>query len=414
MNLHRKSFHLAAALLVGAMAVAKPAECASPPFQYLRTIELSGESSVGRSLADFQGKLLIGASNKAYLYDIQADAYLQSYDHAGGTFNSGNWLTGHGDKIAVGTSSGVGFVQVFDAASGQLLQTHNGSETGDRFGWSLASNGSNLFVGAPELRNGSTYYGQGKVVAIDSLGNRRTILNPEPGTAPSSEESFGFDIGVIGNDLYVGALYDNDGGKVWRIAADTGAVLARYDNPHGSLGNGGWPQLGESLDVAGNYLLAGANQSSASGTSASGAAYLFDRTNGNLLRTFFDPVPGGLDNFGIDVALVRNYAVIGAHNDGDGKSNGAVFVFDTNTGLHVQTLETPAASSKFFGLTVQPIGENWLAVSETTGSGKVHIYSVPEPSTYALSMAAVVLWLPAQRRLRRAILHGRRLNSPRS
>jgi hypothetical protein len=238
------------------------------------------------------------------------------------------------------------------------------------------------------------------VVALDSLGNRRTIMNPEPGTQPFDEESFGNDVAVIANDLYVGALYDNDGGKVWHIAADSGATRTQYSNPHGSLGNGGRPQFGVSLDVAGDYLLVGANQSSASGTNASGAAYLFDRSNGNLLHTFFDPVPGVLDNFGIDVSLVRDFVVVGAHSDGGGK--GAVFVFDVNSGLHVQTIETPETSSTFFGLKVQRIGQNWLAVSETTERGKVHIYSlVPEPTSCTILMTTVLVLLSTQRGFRR-------------
>lgn len=402
MNTPRKSIPLCLALFGCAVSLTKTAESAAPaPFEYIRTLEMSSESSFGRSFADYQGKLVIGALGKAYLYDIQADSIVQSYDHAGGTFNGGEWLTAHGNRIAVGTSTGTGSVQLFDATTGQLLQTYNGSETGDRFGRSLASNGSSLFVGAPELRNGTSYFGQGKVVVIDALGNRRTIFNPEPGPGAFDEESFGYDIGVIGNDLYVGALYDNDGGKVWRIAADTRATLFKYNNPHGSPGNANRPQFGDSLDVQGDYLLVGANQSSASGTNASGAAYLFNRFDGTLLRTFFDPTPGVLDNFGSDVALVGNFAVIAAHADDDGKSEGAVFVFDINTGQQVQELQTPFSSSDFFGLRIHRIGQNWLAVGESTGSGKVNLYAiVPEPSISVILFAVALLWIPTQRRIR--------------
>jgi WD40 repeat protein len=399
-----KFIHLGMAFIVCTCALSKAAEGASPvpPFEYVRTILPSGESSFGRALADFGGNVLVGASGKAYLYNVQTGSLIRSYDHAGGAFNDGNWLTAYGDKIAIGTPNSTGSVQVFNSSTGQLLSTYNGSEAGDRFGWSLASNGTLLFVGAPELRNGSTYFGSGKVVVVNSVGSRRTILNPEP-TGLFDEESFGYDIGAIGNDLYVGALYDQDGGKVWRMAADTGAVVTKINNPDGALGNGGGAQFGESLDVAGNYLLVGANQSSASGMSSSGAAYLFDRTTGNLLHTFFDPHPGALDNFGIDVALVGNFAVVGAHNDNDGKSNGAVFVYDLITGQYVQTIETPSSSSTFFGLKVQNIGGNWLAISETTASGKVNLYRfVPEPATFAMLLSAIVVLVPTRRSLRRA------------
>lgn len=357
----------------------------SNPFSYVGTLRQAGTAGFGFALGDFHGDLLVGASGRAYLYDIQTGSILQKYAQTGGSMTDGNWITGHGTQVAVGSPNGTGIVKLFDASSGQLLQTYTGSEVGDRFGTSVASNGVSLFVGAPELRSGFNYYGQGKVEVFNTLGDSFTIDNPEPGTRPFDAESFGFDVKVVENDLYVGALYDSDGGKVWHIAADSGETLFEYSNPHG-----GRPQFGVSLDVAGDYLLVGANQSSASGTSASGAAYLFDRSNGNLLHTFFDPVPGVLDNFGIAVALVDEFAVIGAHSDDDGKSNGAVFVFDIQTGLHVQSIETPLSTSRSFGSKVQRVGD-WLAVTETTSGGKVHIYSlVPEPSTGTVLMTIVV------------------------
>lgn len=348
------------------------------PFSYERTLQKAGLSTLGLSLGEFQGNLLVGASGSSFLYDIQSGDVIREYESTG-TSVTGSWIAGHGDKIAVGAPTRDGSLQLFDSESEQLLETYYGAEVGDRFGYSVASNGTNLFVGAPELRRGSQYYGQGKVEVFDSLGIRRTIYNPEPSMSSTAEESFGYDIDVIGDDLYVGALYDSLGGKVWHMSAESGEVLFEYRNPHGTLGNSNRPQFGVAIDVLDNYLLVGANQSSASGTNASGAAYLFDRSNGGLLHTFFDPIPGVLDNFGYSVALIDNFAVIGAHSDDNGKSEGAVFVFDIASGLHLQTLGTPFESSDFFGVVVQRVGAGWLAVSESTG--KVHLYSlVPEPS----------------------------------
>lgn len=372
---------------------------AVPPDPFQRTLTLQkDQGSFGRGLGEYAGNLLVGSIASAYLHDVRTGAVIQEYLNVQGNYNSGGWIDAFGDKVAVGSYSGA--VRIFNAASGQLLQTYSGSQPGDRFGSSLASNGDALFIGVPQYRQGTTYFGQGKVVAMDHLGNSFTINNPEPGTPTSFDsESFGNDVEVIGNDLYVGALYDDDGGKVWHISADTGATQREYSNPDGTLGNGNRPQFGVSLDVSAKYLLVGANQSSAAGVNASGAAYLFDRLTGNLLHRLFDPNPGVLDNFGSEVAIVGRYAIVGAHADGP-NSAGSVFVFDVQSGDLMQTIQSPTSSPNFFGIEMSSVGSRHLAIYEPTGNGTVHIYAlVPEPTTMSLCVTIALTCLLRRRRV---------------
>ncbi len=178
--------------LLALLPVSALANVVSPdPFQLTHTLQ-KNQGSFGRGLGEYGGSLLVGSTASAYLYDIHTGSVVQEYLNAGGIFNSGGWIDAFGDKVAVGSSGANGTVKIFNGASGQLLQTYSGAQTGDRFGWSLASNGDTLFVGAPELRQGTTYYGQGKVVVLNHLGNRFTINNPEPGEpAWYDSESFG-------------------------------------------------------------------------------------------------------------------------------------------------------------------------------------------------------------------------------
>lgn len=385
-----------------------PAANTAQPARYLRTISVLGTTQFGVDLAAFGDQLLVGAtygdifearSGRAFLVDPESGAVLREFvnpaRHAGDFY--GKAISRFGDYVAVGAPGGTAYpggdVYVFDPATGNVVGSFAGNEENDRFGWSLSSVGGKLYVGTPELRTGTQFNGQGRVHVINPSGDQLIVPNPAPVPNPNlfNDESFGYDLAARGNSAFVGALYDSDGGKVWEVS-DSGAVIRRYDNPDGPLGNGGRPQFGVAVDALGGYLLVGANQSSASpsGITATGAAYLFDNTTGRLLHKFFDPVLGVLDNFGYSVALFQNYAVIGAHNDDDGHSQGAAFIFDLNTGAHLQTIETPYLSSRFFGVTMSRIGNGLLAVGDATGTGYVHIYAIPEPNTVALALAGVL------------------------
>ena len=394
-NRNRSAFSIFAILLV--FLLNHSFANADNVFEHAFTIE-ENVGSFGRGLGEFNGNLLVGSTSSAFQYDVETGEILQEYLNAGGIFNSGGWIDGFGNSIAVGNAGGT--VNIFDADTGQLSQTLSGQAAGNSFGQSVASNGAQLFVGDPQRRSGLTFFGQGRVDVFDQLGNRSTIENPEPGTSQALDsESFGNDVEVINNDLYVGAIFDTDGGKVWQYAADTGSLIREFSNPDGSLGNGGRPQFGNSLDVSNDFVLVGANQSSASGVNASGAAYLFDRNTGELLHRFFDPELGVLDNFGSEVALLNQYAIVGAHVDGgvNAVQGGSVFVFDTFSGDLLQTIQTPNASSDFFGLEITTIGSSHLAISETTGNGIVHVFSIPEPNS-AFLLCAGLLMTSARRR----------------
>jgi hypothetical protein len=388
-------------------------------FQYQRSIyRPTGSKGFGISLADFGGNLLIGDvygdiyqpnSGNAFLYDVSTGQKIRQFVNP--SFQPGD-LFGRevgvvGNNVLVGAPGGTyspgGTVYIFNGQTGQFLRSvsNPAGAVNDRFGYALGAIGNNIIVGTPELRTGTEYNGSGRVYLMNGTSGAvvRTINNPELNPGPYNEDSFGYDVASYGNNVIVGALYDEDGGKVWQINSQDGSITRRFDNPDGSLGSGNLPQFGASVDVLGDYLLVGANQSSANGILGSGAAYLFDLTTGDLLHRFFDPVPHTLDNFGISVELVDGYAIVGAHNDNDGGKNGSVFVFDVDSGDLVQTIKSPLATSDFFGGEISRVGNNMLAVGDEKYSGVIHIYSVPEPGSLILCLSGIALvlsWLGAR------------------
>ena len=126
-----------------------------------------------------------------------------------------------------------------------------------------------------------------------------------------------------------------------------------------------------------------------------GKAYLFD-ASGTLVRDFESPSPSDGDAFGYSVAVVGDYAIVGApYDDGAGTDAGAVFIFALTDGHLVGTLHSPNPSpGARFGWALDTAGD-LLAVSEpwspfdesvlgvafhTPGAGVVHVFSLADRS----------------------------------
>jgi hypothetical protein len=119
-----------------------------------------------------------------------------------------------------------------------------------------------------------------------------------------------------------------------------------------------------------------------------GHAYLFDTATGALLQTFNDPTPTDDDNFGEAVALDGNRALIGAPNDDTlDFNNGQAHVFDTTTGVLLQTFDdpTPTSAGVFggdrFGTAVALEGNHALIGAPGDGThgenvGQAHLFDV--------------------------------------
>jgi hypothetical protein len=120
-------------------------------------------------------------------------------------------------------------------------------------------------------------------------------------------------------------------------------------------------QFGYSVAFAGARLLVGARFADLGGTDT-GAAYLFDGTDGTLLQTLQQPSPAAGDWFGNSVAAVGDNVLSGALGvDTPVHDAGAGFLFDGKTGEVLLTLQEPEPhDSDWFGATVAAAGSNLL------------------------------------------------------
>ncbi len=218
----------------------------------------------------------------------------------------------------------------------EVIEVHaSDPDWGDHFGFSSAISGDTAVVGTPfnegaASNSGCVYILQRNHGGVDAWGEVRILR-------PADEENgdfFGEDVAISGDTVVVGS----------RGNGDSGAAYV-FERNHGGAENWGEvakltytlatnSQLGDSVGISGDLVVAGAPYDSHAGSS-SGSAVIFGRNWGGtdnwgaVVRLTMPDAQQG-DFFGEDVAISGGTAVIGARNDdnpGLGGS-GSVFVFE--------------------------------------------------------------------------------------
>ena len=100
-------------------------------------------------------------------------------------------------------------------------------------------------------------------------------------------------------------------------------------------------RFGQSVDIAGGVALVGAPSDSRN-VERGGAAYAFDVATGEKLYVLSPPVGDSMDGFGVSVALDGNTALV-ASSIGEKDA----FVFDSRNGVHLQTIHRPTFGYNF-------------------------------------------------------------------
>jgi Ca2+-binding RTX toxin-like protein len=182
--------------------------------------------------------------------------------------------------------------------------------------------------------------------------------------------------------MIVGAHFDDtgasDAGSAYIYDVDTGNLLFTLNNPTPENNE----EFGSNVAIDGNYAIVGAHVDN-TGASGAGSAYIYDINTGNLLFTLNNPTPASADQFGFSVAIDGDYAVVGARLDDTGGTNtGAAYVYDTTTGNLLHTFNNPTPSSfDLFGHSVAIDGDYavvgaYLNDIGASGAGSAYIYDV--------------------------------------
>ena len=289
---------------------------------------------------------------------------------------------------------------VFQELSAPILHTLDnpnlyGTSTGDQFGYSVSTSDNYAIVGAyGEDEAGGDTSGKAYIFNVTTGALLHTLNNPNAyGT--SGSDLFGFSVGISGNYAIVGAASEDDAGgtdsgKAYIFNVTTGALVHTLNNPN-AYSTSANDLFGTSVGISGNYAIVGAYPEGDASGVYSGKAYIFNVTTGALVHTLNNPNPYGTsayNYFGYSVRVSGNYAIVGAHQEGDagGVNSGKAYIFDVTTGALVHTLDNPNAygtsGSDLFGFSVG-ISGNYAIVGAYeeddaggTGSGKAYIFNV--------------------------------------
>ena len=174
-----------------------------------------------------------------------------------------NLLVGARGDDAHGTDAGA--VYLFDTSTGRKLRTfvNPSPVAGDVFGRSIAALGGRVLVGAHLDDTGAE--NAGVVYLFDAASGEllQTLLNP----TPAIDEYFGWSVAAVGDYVLVGAHLDDTGaenaGAAYLFDSASGKLLQQFHNPSPAAHD----HFGYCVAALGNNVLIG--------TRRAGAVYLF-------------------------------------------------------------------------------------------------------------------------------------------
>jgi RHS repeat-associated protein len=302
-----------------------------------------------------------------------------------------------------------GAAYLFDGASGKLLQTFTNPtpEAFDGFGWSMAVLDDSVLddyvlIGAPFDNMDTDTVNTGAVHVFSATTGKleATISNP----TPEAWERFGYSLATIGDAIVVGAPYDNAGADsagaayLFECDAATGewTTSATYLSPTASPHD----MFGYSVAAVDRQVAIG-SPGDDTATLNAGAAYLFDAHGEVPTKTFLSPAPGASNGFGWCVAGTHddNLLISAPWNDAAGHDAGAVFLFDGAfdgaTDAPLRTFANPTGVPDAFGTSVAVIGERVIVGAKDTDAGAYNAGAVHMFGTDTIRMTTNPLGLYA-------------------
>ena len=286
---------------------------------------------------------------------------------------SDSYIIAGAEREDTGSDTDTGAAYIFDITDGSLLftlanpnpTTTEVNPNGDAFGSSVAISENYAAVAAPREDEVGIGDDTGWIYIFDTSNGSllHSVKNPN---IDAEDEYPGDQLGgrvqtLAMNDTYTvvgswrentaGATGGGDSGAIHIITNATGAVQTILNpNPNGpAIGTDNFDQFGYSVDISGNYIIAGAPGEDIDGTN-SGNAFIYELSGGSwtLLRRLSNPNAYNTvnnDYFGSEVAISDSYCAVAAQDEdaAAGQSSGGVYIFSMSDGSLIKTIDNPNA-----------------------------------------------------------------------
>lgn len=283
----------------------------------------------------------------------------------GRSFASGNGkvFIGGAGTFAGGTEQDGG-VYEFDATTlafnRELFSTGN---VGDNdFGWAMDYHNGLLLVGAPSQ---STARGNTGAAYLFNA-NTGNIIERFEDFDGQSGDLMGEGVGLEGIVALVGSPFAGPRGRVIIYRTDNLAQIGSLTVPAGFDDD----QFGSEIAVNSDYAVITARQNADN----SGVVYVLDFVTGAVLHRFVSPNSSTFDGFGGTLALDGDTLVVGAQRGGL-STFGAAFIYGLTTGALLETLSDQSGQSAF-GRAVD-INDQYIIVGASSyfaGIGRISLY----------------------------------------
>ena len=301
---------------------------------------------------------------------------------------------------AVGESTRKAYIYDFNGTLVYTINNPRSNDTSDAFASGVAISGNVCVVAAAGYPNGN-YYGRiyiYKTVLGDWSDTTLAYTIENPNTTGAIDDQFGAVVLIDGNYIVATAVKEDvggpDSGSAYVISAVNGSVLRTINNPN-SYGSADNDRFAEFASMSGNYAIISTVYEDTAG-GQTGAAYIFNVTTGNLVKTLPSPIISPDDAFGVSSSIKGNYCVVGARGAGGYSSGGGkAYVYKTESGdwsdatlLHTlnNTNDYGTSSADNFGAAVALndshilVGADQEDAAGVTSVGRVYIFKLDDGS----------------------------------
>ena len=209
-------------------------------------------------------------------------------------------------------------------------------------------------------------------ISQGALGQTASLITTITNPSPAVNDRFGVAVASLGtHGLVIGAAGAgiSNSGEAYLLNTN-GTLLTTFTNPTPEVED----YFAQAVATLGSDRVLIAASNDGTGAPGAGAVYLF-HTNGTLLTTLTNPVPGTNDFFGTAIAAVGSTRILvgASYDDTSGDNVGTAYLFSTNGALLVTfTNPPPSLGNNNFGQAAAALGEDRVLIGSI---GRVHLFS---------------------------------------